>query len=83
MDALYRSLRALPYRRGPRRLVGGVCGGLSAKYGWDLTLVRLAVLVAFLLPFIGVGTYLVAWLLLPWQDGSIPLERAFPGPGSR
>jgi phage shock protein C len=82
MDAFYRTLRAIPYRRGPNRWVAGLCGGLSAKFGWDPTLVRIVVLISFLLPFIGVGTYLLAWLLLPWQDGSIPLERAFPGPNS-
>ena len=71
------------YRRGPHRWVAGICGGLSAKFGWDPTLVRIVVLLSFLLPFIGVGTYLLAWLLLPWQDGSIPLERALPDPHSR
>ncbi|MCY1159550.1 MAG: PspC protein [Citricoccus sp.] len=83
MDGFYRTLRSIPYRRGPRRWVAGICGGLSAKFGWDPTLVRIVVLLSFLLPFIGVGTYLLAWLLLPWQDGSIPLERALPGPHSR
>ena len=26
MDTIYKWLRAMPLRRGPRRLVGGVCG---------------------------------------------------------
>lgn len=85
MDSVYRALRAIPYRRGPRRLVGGVCHGLAVRFGWDPLVVRLVVLVSFLLPVIGLGTYLVAWLLLPWQDGSIPLERLLEnrrgGPG--
>ena len=38
-------------------------------------LVRVLVLVSFLLPVLGVGAYLVAWALTPWQDGTIPLER--------
>lgn len=79
MDTFYRSLRSIPFRRGPRRWAGGVCGGLSAKFGWDPTLVRIVVLLSFILPFIGVVTYLVAWILLPWQDNTIPLERVFPG----
>ena len=41
MDAFYRTLRSIPYRRGPNRWVAGICGGLSAKFGWDPTLVRI------------------------------------------
>ncbi|GAA1679655.1 hypothetical protein GCM10010977_19860 [Citricoccus zhacaiensis] len=79
MDTFYRSLRSIPFRRGPKRWVGGIAGGLSAKFGWDPTLVRIVILLSFILPFIGVATYLVAWVLLPWQDNTIPLERVFPG----
>ena len=69
------SIRNLGFRRGPGRIVGGICGGLAAAANTSVTLVRILVLVAFLLPFIGLGAYLVAWILTPWQDGSIPLER--------
>lgn len=31
--------------------------------------------VAMLLPVIGPSLYVVLWILLPWQDGTIPLER--------
>ncbi|MFC7401123.1 PspC domain-containing protein [Citricoccus sp. GCM10030269] len=79
MNTFYRSLRAIPFRRGPSRWVGGICGGISAKFGWDPTLVRIVVLISFLLPVIGIGAYIVAWILLPWQDNTIPLERVFPG----
>jgi phage shock protein C len=79
MDTIYRSLRSIPFRRGPNRWAAGICGGLAAKFGWDPTLVRIAVLLSFILPFIGMFTYLVAWVLLPWQDDTIPLERVLPG----
>ncbi len=75
MENVYRTLRSIPFRRGPRRWVGGICAGLAATFGWDPLVVRIAVLISFLFPVLGLGTYLVAWLLLPWQDGSIPLER--------
>ena len=35
------------------------------------------------LPVLGVVAYLVAWLLLPWQDGSIPLQRLLGGGGTQ
>lgn len=75
MDTVYKFLRSIPLRRGPGRWVAGICGGIAAKFGWDPTIVRIATLLLFLLPGLGIGAYLVVWLLLPWQDGSIALER--------
>jgi phage shock protein PspC (stress-responsive transcriptional regulator) len=39
--------------------------------------IRFLLLLSFLLPFVGIGLYLVVWILTPWQDGRIPLERMF------
>ena len=75
MRSFYDSIRRLDYRRGPDRLVGGICGGLAHAANTSVTLVRILVLISFLLPFIGVGAYVVVWILTPWQNGSIPLER--------
>ncbi|GAA2555670.1 phage shock protein PspC (stress-responsive transcriptional regulator) [Neomicrococcus aestuarii] len=77
MNPMFETLRSIPFRRGPERWLGGVCGGIAAKFGLNTLLVRALMLVAFLLPVVGWVTYLVAWLVLPWQDGSIPIERAF------
>lgn len=65
-------------QNGPRRLfrnpddkvLGGVLSGVAAYYGWDPTLVRMAVVLLCLLGVhIGVGglllVYLVAWFLIP------------------
>jgi phage shock protein C len=38
-------------------------------------LVRIGLLLSFLLPVLGIGAYLVAWLLLPAQDDSIVLQK--------
>jgi phage shock protein C len=75
MDKFYATLRSIPLRRGPKRILGGIAGGIADKTGWDVTLVRIGVLLSFLLPFIGVGLYLVLWLLIPLHDDSIALER--------
>lgn len=75
METFFDTIRKLGFTRGPDRLVGGICGGIAAKAGISVTLVRIGMLLAFLLPFVGVAAYAVAWLLLPWQDGTIPLER--------
>lgn len=83
MQPLYRALRSQPFRRGPRRWLGGICSAVAQRYGWDPNLVRLITLVLFLLPIIGVGLYAVLWLVLPWSDDSIPLERVIGGVAKR
>lgn len=75
METFFDSIRRLGFTRGPERLVGGICGGIAAKTAIPVFLVRILMLVAFLLPFFGVAAYVIGWLLLPWQDGTIPLER--------
>lgn len=83
MQSLYRALRSQPFRRGPRRWLGGICAAIAVRFSWDPNLVRLVTLVLFLLPVIGVGLYAVLWLLLPWTDDSIPLERLIGGAKSK
>lgn len=76
MSKLFNAIRSIGFRRGPQRLLGGIAGGIAEGMQANVWLVRLILLIACLLPVIGVGLYLVIWALTPWQDGSIPLERA-------
>lgn len=75
MEKFYNALRSSPIKRARGGWIAGICAGIAQRFGWDVSLVRIAVLLSFLLPFIGIGTYLVAWLLLPTTDGKIVLER--------
>ncbi|NJC56124.1 PspC domain-containing protein [Brevibacterium marinum] len=79
MRKLFDAIRNIGFRRGPDRVLGGISGGLAELTGLNVWLVRLLVLASFLLPVLGIGAYLVAWVLTPWQDGSIPLEQVFGG----
>jgi len=61
-----------PLRRGREdRLAGGVAAGLAARTGFDVTVVRIAFVLATLASGIGFGlaAYVVAWLLVP-VDGA-------------
>lgn len=75
LDSLFSALGTSRYRRGPRRLLGGVLGGFAELTGVDVTWVRIGFLLFCLLPGPAFLLYLALWLLLPDQKGSIPLAR--------
>lgn len=56
------------HRNRSEGILGGVCAGVAETYGWDVTLVRVAWVVAAVL-WIGVPAYVVAWIALPRFDG--------------
>ena len=43
------------------RLIAGVCGGIAERLGWSPILVRVLYIV---IPFLGVPTYIVLWILM-------------------
>ncbi|HET8866920.1 MAG TPA: PspC domain-containing protein [Agrococcus sp.] len=75
MASVFDSIRSAGFRRGPDRLIAGICGGIARRVGFNVWLVRLVMLLLFALPVVGWGAYLVVWVLTPNQSGSIPLER--------
>ncbi|WP_309081147.1 PspC domain-containing protein [Zhihengliuella sp.] len=79
MDKFFDMLRSIKFRRSRRRVVAGIAGGVADSTGWDVTLVRIGVLLSFLLPVVGLGAYVVAWLLIPYEDGTIALEKLVSG----
>lgn len=56
-DRLYRSRR--------QRMIGGVCGGIAERFGWDPTAVRIAFVLSMFLPGPQVLAYIVAWVIVP------------------
>ena len=79
-NRFFESMRDSGWYRAQPRVVGGVCSGVAARTGWDMSLVRvLTVLAAFFIPFVPLA-YALCWLLLPEaQDGRIHLEEALEG----
>lgn len=53
------------YRSGNNKMIAGVCGGIAEYFGWDPTLVRLALVAFFLIGGSGILLYIVAWILMP------------------
>ncbi len=75
MASVFDSIRSSGFRRGPERLLAGICGGIAAKLRINVWIVRLLTLLLFALPVLGWGVYLLIWVLTPNQSGSIPVER--------
>jgi phage shock protein C len=60
------------------RVFGGVCGGLGRYLNVDPILLRIAAVALALSGGLGVLAYLIAWLVIPEEDGAEP---AAPTPG--
>lgn len=53
------------YRSKQDRLLGGVCGGIAERYGYDVTVVRLCTVLLFVLVGVPLLVYLIACLVIP------------------
>lgn len=83
MDSFFNAIRSFGLRRSPRRLLGGVLGGLAERLNVDVMFVRIIFIVLCFLPGPAVIAYVIAWALLPDPNGSIILERLVGGGGNR
>jgi phage shock protein C len=70
MTTPHPSFPATPLRRSRTdRQVAGVCAGIAASFGIDVTLVRvLVVLLAVFGHLVGLVLYLACWALVPQAD---------------
>lgn len=76
MNSFFDVLRKSPIKRGPGGLIGGVCAGIAAKFGWDVIWVRIITLVLILLPVLSIPAYVALWVLLPNQNDTILTQSA-------
>ena len=79
-NSFFDAVRGSGWYRAQERAIGGVCSGIAAHQGWDLSLVRVLMVVAtFCMPVVAIA-YGLAWLLLPEAaDGRIHLEETLAG----
>lgn len=80
-QSFFQSIRNSPWRRPEDRWIGGVCGSIAMRLGWDVTLVRgISIIIAFLGGGLFFLLYALAWALIPEQrDGRIHLEELLSG----
>ena len=60
------------YRSQTDRMVAGVCSGIAQHYGWDVTLVRLVLVLCVLCGGFGVLAYVIAWIVIPEAPYAMP-----------
>lgn len=53
------------FRNPDDKVLGGVCGGLAAYFGWDPTPIRLVLFVLMFLFGVTIPIYLILWLIIP------------------
>ncbi|GAB47582.1 PspC domain-containing protein [Mobilicoccus pelagius] len=47
------------------KVIGGVCGGIAHRFGWNPTIVRAATVASLMLPGPQLVAYLALWVLVP------------------
>ena len=53
------------YRSKTKRMIAGVCGGLSDYFSVDVSIIRLVVIIISLMPGPSIIFYLLAWVVVP------------------
>ncbi len=72
------------YERSQNKVLGGVCGMLAERFGWDVGLVRIiAAVAAFVTSGVAVAAYIAAWVILPQQGNDRTVLDELVGKGKQ
>lgn len=65
-SGLNEQIRRKLYRDPDNKILGGVASGLAAYFGWDVTWVRLAMIILLFVPYCPmILIYIICWIVLP------------------
>lgn len=53
------------YRSRNERIIAGICGGLAEYFGLDVSKLRIALVILFLLGGFSLWIYIILWLIVP------------------
>ena len=56
-------------RKSKGKVLGGVCAGLADYFNIDVSLIRLAMVLLALADGLGILFYILAWIVVPEEDG--------------
>jgi phage shock protein C len=58
------------YRSETDKIIGGVCGGLAAYWGFDPLILRILFVVLAMMDGIGVVAYILLWIFVPAESAT-------------
>lgn len=67
-NSFFQWIRESRVERTNNRVIAGVCGAIAQELGWNVTLVRVLMVVAAFIGGFGLFFYGLAWALLPDED---------------
>jgi phage shock protein C len=70
-DRNYENMTGHPrLTRSRNKMIAGVCAGIAEYFGWEVTLFRVAYVLASILSvaFPGILVYVVLWVVMPRPD---------------
>jgi len=56
------------FRSWEKRMIAGVCGGLSERFNLDVSIIRLIFVILLISGGIGVPLYIILWIVFPLED---------------
>lgn len=60
------------------RMIAGVCAGFALRYGWDVVIARLVLLLSVLFFGLPVLAYVIAWIVMPNEQNALPQQVRSP-----
>jgi phage shock protein C len=58
------------------RVIAGVCAAFAIHYDWDVTIVRLILVLCVLFAGTGILAYVIAWIVIPEAPYALPPQNA-------
>ena len=70
------------YRSSRHNMIAGVMGGITERFGWNVTLLRIIFVIVSCLSaaFPGILVYLVLWLIMPKQNLQLNEPQSYERP---
>jgi len=62
------------YRSRNNRMIAGICGGLAEYFDIDPIIIRLITLILVLSLGAGLIAYIIAWIVIPKEPGTVSTE---------
>ncbi|MDP8221204.1 MAG: PspC domain-containing protein [Candidatus Stygibacter frigidus] len=57
-------------RSKSEKMLAGVCGGIAKYLDWDVSIIRLLLIVIVLAGGVGIPVYIILWILIPLESDS-------------